>query len=209
MMIIALLVVGAFAFYVMNHEERVRALQPPLRFLRHAVAAAMRGRAGVRVFARAVYARKPWAVASLGAAVALTIAASVHPVLVKGLTDIRPDIERLIAVEQQTSGAYEKAVAQFRLGALSAEALARVIHGTVMPELQAIRLRLKSLDQVPGEHRPVLAQADEYLRLRDESWRLRAAALEKRSMAALKQADRAERTSLEAFARVRVPEVSR
>jgi hypothetical protein len=209
MMIIALLVVGGFAFYVMTSEERVRAMKPAFRFLRDGLAAAMRGRAGVRFFAHAVYARRPWAVASLGAVVALMIAASVHAVWVKGLTDIRPDIERLIAVEQQTSGAYEKAVAQFRLGALSAEALARVIHGTVMPELQAVRLRLKSLDRVPDEHRPVLAQADEYLRLRDESWRLRAAALEKRSMAALKQADRAERTSLEAFDRVRVPEVSR
>jgi hypothetical protein len=205
-MIFALLVVGGFAFYVMNSEERRRALRPAVLFVRDGIRAAVRGRTGVRHFSRAVHARKPWALATLGAALMLIVAVGVHAVYVRGLIDVGPEIERLKTVEQETSRMYEAAVVQFRLGALSAEALAGVIHRRVIPELQAIRARLKSLDGVPSEQKPVLARADEYLALRDESWRLRADALEKRSMTALKHADRAERASLDAFERVQLVE---
>ena len=51
-----------------------------------------------------------------------------------------------------------------------------------------------------------LASAEEYLRLRDESWRLRAAALHKSSMPALRKAETAERASLQAFERLKPAE---
>ena len=48
----------------------------------------------------------------------------------------------------------------------------------------------------------LVESADEYLRLRDASWRQRAAALHKSNMGALRQADKIERASLEAFQRI-------
>jgi hypothetical protein len=105
----------------------------------------------------------------------------------------------MIAVEQATSRAYDAAVAQFRLGAITDAALADVIVRRVMPELQTIRQRLHSIDHVRSEQRPLLAKADQYLKLRYESWRMRAEALAKRSLPALRHADQAERVSLEAF----------
>jgi hypothetical protein len=119
------------------------------------------------------------------------------------LTDVRPEIARLIVLEARTVRTYEKAVEQFRLGALSAESLARLIERTIAPELRTSRARLNALDRVPAVDAPLVARADEYLKLRDESWQLRARALEKRSMPALRTADQAERASLEAFERIR------
>ena len=69
-----------------------------------------------------------------------------------------------------------------------------------------MQARLKALGRVPPEHQQVLASAQEYLRLRDESWRLRAAALHKSSMPALRKAEGAERASLEAFERIKPAE---
>ena len=69
-----------------------------------------------------------------------------------------------------------------------------------------MQARLKTLGRVPPEHQPLLASAEEYLRLRDESWRLRAAALHKSSMPALRKAETAERASLQAFERLKPAE---
>lgn len=111
--------------------------------------------------------------------------------------------KNLIAVEEHTSHLYDAAVAQFRLGTLSAERLARLIEMTLIPELQETTLRIESLNQIRTEQQPLLVQAKQYLQLRSESWRLRAEALEKRSLDALKSAERIERVSLEALERVR------
>jgi hypothetical protein len=206
MMILAIVAVSAFAAYVMNSEERRQALRPALVFLRHVHTAIMLGLVGLRHFLIALLARKRWALATFGCVAALVLAGAIQALYLQQLTDIRPEIDRLIEIEASTTQSYEKAVSQFKLGALSADSLAKMIKRSVMPELAAIRLRLKSLERVPPAHKPILAQADEYLQLRNESWRLRADALEKRSMAALKKADHAERASLAAFERVRPPD---
>jgi hypothetical protein len=118
------------------------------------------------------------------------------------LTDVRPEIAQVVALEGRTAGVYEKAVEQFKLGAMTAEALALVIDRTIMPDVQAARARLKALGRVPKEHQPLVANAEEYLRLRDDSWRLRARALRKANMLTLRDADRAEHASLDAFQKI-------
>ena len=140
--------------------------------------------------------------------VAITMAVTVvvavaSAVPLRGLADVRPEISRVIEVEGSTTTAYQTAVKQFKLGTLSAEALAQTIERKITPELQAAQARLKTLGRVPPEHQPLLASAEEYLRLRDESWRLRAAALHKSSMSALRKAEGAERASLEAFEKIK------
>ena len=49
----------------------------------------------------------------------------------------------------------------------------------------------------------LVARAEEYLRLRDESWSLRSEALHKGKMITLRQADRVERASLDALEKIR------
>lgn len=143
--------------------------------------------------------------------VAITMAVTVvvaiaSAVPLRGVADVRPEISRVIAIEESTANAYESAVTQFKLGTLTNGALAQVIERKITPELHTMQARLKALGRVPPEHQPLLASAEEYLRLRDESWRLRASALHKSSMPALRKAETAERASLEAFERIRPAE---
>ena len=60
-------------------------------------------------------------------------------------------------------------------------------------------MRMLSLDDVQREQLVMLEKAKEYVRLREESWRLRAAALQKRDMAALRRVETTERVSLAAL----------
>ncbi len=136
--------------------------------------------------------------------VAVTMAATVmvavaSAVPLRGVADVRPEVSRVIAVEESTTTAYKAAVKQFQLGTVSAEALAQMIDRKITPELQTVQARFKDLGRVPPEHQQLLEFTLQYLRLREESWRLRAAALHKSSGAALRKADAAERASLMAF----------
>jgi hypothetical protein len=80
--------------------------------------------------------------------------------------------------------------------------LAKIIDQKITPELVDAQARLKTLGRVPAEHKPILDSTEEYLRLRDASWRQRAAALHRSNMVGLRQADKIERASLEAFQRI-------
>jgi hypothetical protein len=140
-------------------------------------------------------------------AVAATIAiALVTAVPMRGISDVRPELARVVDVEGRTASAYGAAVDRFKIGRLTADALAKLIERTIIPELQATHARLETINGVPPEHQPLVAAAKEYLRLRDESWHLRAEALHKGSMVTLKGADKVERSSLEAFKKIKPPE---
>jgi membrane associated rhomboid family serine protease len=155
------------------------------------------------VLARRVGERKAptYQVAAAMAIAAVIVVASAA--MLRGVADVRPEIARVVALEDQTAGAYAKAVTQFKNGAMSAKALASVINQSIVPELQAAHARLKAIKGVPAEHRPLVDGAEEYFRLRDESWRLRSDALHRSNMVALRAADRSERASLEALERLR------
>jgi len=60
-------------------------------------------------------------------------------------------------------------------------------------------MRMLSLENVQREQLVMLDKAKEYLRLREETWRLRAAALQKRDMVALRRVETSERASLAAL----------
>jgi hypothetical protein len=132
--------------------------------------------------------------------------AAFFSVPLRGVADVRPEIARIIAMEGRLSALYDAAAQKFKAGRIQAEALIVVIDRTIMPELRAEDLRVKALEGVPREHQPLVAAAEEYLRLRDESWRLRAEGLHKANMKTLQQAEQAERASLEALARLTIPE---
>ena len=79
----------------------------------------------------------------------------------------RPEIRRIVEIEGRTAHDYDLAATQFRLGAVNAKSLAQLIDGTILPELRQARSRVKALVGVPPEHQPLVASAEEYLRLRD------------------------------------------
>ncbi len=121
----------------------------------------------------------------------------------RGVADIRPEVSRIIEIENRTVGGYEKAVGQFRLGAIKADALAQLIDSSIVPPLHEARERLLAIEGVPPELQPLAADATEFLRLREEAWRVRGVALRKADMRKLRDADRLERSSLEALDRIR------
>ena len=107
----------------------------------------------------------------------------------RGIADIRPEISRIIALEDRTAGIYQAALQRVNKGAMTADALAQLIDRSIVPELEAADAHLMAIRGVPPEHRPLVADADEYLRLRSASWRLQAESWRSRVRARRGEAD--------------------
>jgi rhomboid protease GluP len=161
------------------------------------------GFVGGLVVARGVAREKPRVRRAAMVIAAAALIAIVGAVPLRGMIDVRPEIARVAATEERTAGAYEIAVAKFTRGRVPAEGLIKLIDGTIIPDLQAVRARLTALRGVPREQAPMVAAAEEYSRLREESWRRRSRGLLKSNMKMLQEADRTERDALNAFQKMR------
>ena len=126
----------------------------------------------------------------------LTVAAVVFAVLIaiplRGVADVKPELERTLADENRLAGEYQEAADRFRSDRMTAEALALLIDRTIIPELQVTGARLEALAGVPEEHQPLIANAGEYVRLRSESWRLRSEWLRKAGLEPRRGAEAAQ-----------------
>jgi hypothetical protein len=120
----------------------------------------------------------------------------------RGVADVTGEIAQVVAIEDQTSHEYDAQVDRFKRGRTTTDGLIQQID-RIRPSLHAMSVRLNSLDKIPPEHQWLVSAAKEYLRLRDESWRLRAEGLRTSNMRALQKADGAERASLEALDPIR------
>jgi membrane associated rhomboid family serine protease len=116
--------------------------------------------------------RRVAAAAALAALLAIAFA-----IPVRGIADVRPEVAGLVALEQRTAAAYDSAVEQFRKGRMSGEAVAQMVAGAIVPALQAADAHLKDVRYVPAIHAPLVTDARDYLRLRTQSWQLRAEGL--------------------------------
>ena len=198
-MLLSLVVIGAFVLYVMNSDERDRLLRRLLSLQVtgiRLVAGALD--AGAR-FVRAFRARQFWARTAATALMLIALASVAGWTLIRPPQDIRQEIDRLASTESSITAAYDEAVARFRLGRMNAAALAQLIDRRIRPELHVVRMRMLSLENVRPEQMAMLDRGKEYVRLREESWQLRAAALHKRDMAALRRVETTERASLAAL----------
>lgn len=101
----------------------------------------------------------------------------------RNIADVKPEIARAIATEERTAAAYQSALQSFTKREISAETLAALAERTIMPELQAVGARLEALRNVPPEHQPLVSDAREFIRLRCQSWRLRADAIRRANAA--------------------------
>jgi membrane associated rhomboid family serine protease len=155
----------------------------------------------------------------------VTAAAVVIAVLgaipLRGISDVKPELERTVAIEDRTAAAYKKAAARFGNGRIEAEELALLIDRTITPELQVTGARLNALVGVPIEHQTLVESAEEYVRLRSESWRLRSEWLHRSGIApsrgdettqhrvnnrTIARAEETERAALEVLKRIRLRE---
>jgi len=121
-----------------------------------------------------------------------------------GMTDVRAEVANLVAVDSQTSAIYLAATEQFKRGALNADSLALLIERSIVPKLEAGKARLNAVGGVPQQQRRLVDGANAYVRLRCESWTLRATALHKANMRLLRDADSKERQSLDALEKIKL-----
>lgn len=138
-------------------------------------------------------------------AVAVTVFTFVFAVSLPAIADVRPELARTLDIEGRTAEAYSKQVERFKTGRTTTDALAAYIDKEILPALNEQTERFKALEGVPPQHRPLVTDAQAYLQLRTESWRLRSDALRKSSVSALRRADRVEWESLQAFAKLSPP----
>jgi rhomboid protease GluP len=127
------------------------------------------------------------------------IIAVVAAVPLRGIADIRPEMSYVVDVEGRTSQMYQTAVDLFRKGRMTSDGLAQTIDRNIMPELQTADARIKSLVHVPPEHQQFVADAEEYLRLRAQSWKLRAEGLRKTNVVTARKVTKTERESDESW----------
>jgi membrane associated rhomboid family serine protease len=164
-----------------------------------------------------------------GAMVAAAAIAIACAVPLRNVANVKPEIIRVLATEERTTATYRAASDAFTRGRMTAEALAQLAERTIVPELQAADARLTALANVPPEQQSLVRDAREYLRLRGASWRARANAIRKTNpdlrgapkaaadtqsrlqaearfrsnLAAMGNAEGAERAAREAFQRIR------
>lgn len=151
------------------------------------------------VIARGVTRQKPvlTRTAVMTAATAAIVIAAALPL--RGVTDFRPHILQIAAVEERTASTYDAAVSEFRLGRLPAKRLAQLIDRTILPDLESLKKRLGELRGVPREQTPLVEAADAYLRLREQSWRSRSEGLLRSNIKTLREAEKTERAALDAL----------
>jgi rhomboid protease GluP len=133
----------------------------------------------------------------------ITLIAAGAAFMFERVIDFRPEIAGIVAVEQRTAAAYDAAAARFRTGRLTAKALVQLIERTIVPDLRAASARVKGLRGIPQEQAPLAAAAEEYFRLREQSWRNRVDGLVKSRMDMLRKAEETEQAALAAFDRIR------
>ena len=138
--------------------------------------------------------------AALGATAVVTIGIAFS---IGSIVDARPEIASVVELERRTADAYNAAVDKSRQGRIKTDALVKLIELTIVPELQAAEKRVTALESVPKEQQPLVTHAEEYLRLRSESWRLRSEGLKTTNMQRLRQAEKTERASLGALEQIK------
>jgi hypothetical protein len=119
----------------------------------------------------------------------------------RGMADVTREIAQVIDLERRTAAAYDAEVMKFRRGRETAEKLADMADAILL-EVREAQSSLSTLTNVPVEHQPMVEDAMAFLRLREESWRLRVEGLRAGRMKTLQQAENVEATSKRLFEKV-------
>jgi len=153
----------------------------------------------VRVISEKPPIRRVGAVLAATVAIIVTLASPL-----RGFADISGEMAKIKEGEERTARTYDTAVDRFKAGRINAQELAGLAD-RIMGELQSMQAKLAALQNVPAEHWPMVEKASEYLRLRQDSWRLRAEGLRAGRARTLQQADVAEHSALAALETATTP----
>lgn len=129
--------------------------------------------------------------------------AVIAAVPLRGVVDVRPDLRSIVQLEERIARTYDAAVTRLRVGQSTDAALVSVIEDQILPELDQARAGLRAQGRAPIQHARFVADAEKYLRLREQSWRLRLDGLSGAGMAKLREAEVRERSALELLNRFR------
>jgi len=116
--------------------------------------------------------------AVVGIALAAAIAAAIP---LRGIIDVRPEIQRLFQLEQQTMETYHAAHDAHPKRGIDVGELTDAIEHRIMPAFKAADAHFKSLRGVPRDDQWLMDDALKYLSLRSQSWSLRAQGLRETS----------------------------
>lgn len=133
--------------------------------------------------------------------VATTVAAGAYLALVaavplRGVSDVRPALANVLAVETRTTAIYDGALREFRNGRIEKKDLAQLIDRRILPDLKVLRFELQALDRTPREHEALVGAAEIYTLRRMESWKIRSHALRSGDSSLLRNAEAVERAAL-------------
>lgn len=129
------------------------------------------------IFARRAFEKTPRPRTVAYAAFATVAIAVTAAIGIGNIADVKPELARVLALEDSTSATYRAGVDELKRGKISADAVAQLAEGTIVSELEEADSRLKALNNVPPEHQSAVADAREYVRLRCASWRARGVAI--------------------------------
>jgi hypothetical protein len=131
---------------------------------------------------------RPRQVATVAGLAAVVVAVLAVPV--RGMADVAAEVRVVADVEERTSAVYSEAVERFRRGRMDTSDLRTLIEESVLPEIERARARVGGVSRVPAGQQALVDGAATYLRLREESWRVRADGLGHGDYATIAEADR-------------------
>jgi rhomboid protease GluP len=135
--------------------------------------------------------------AALAAAVGIVVICAAP---LRGLADINGEVALVKQMETRTATAYDSAVVRFQKGRIDAKELAALAEA-IASEMEVLKTHLVTISNVPRDHQSLFTAISEYVKLREDSWRLRAEGLRAGQMATLQKADIAQRAALTALER--------
>jgi membrane associated rhomboid family serine protease len=138
-------------------------------------------------------------------AAAAAVLAIVAAVPLQGITDARPDIDRMRATDDRTAALFRTTARKLAVGRSSEKALIDLIEREIVPALQREQESLVATRIVPDDQKPLLGTAREYVRLRIDAWRMRASAFRKGSLSLLRQADKQEGAARDVLTKIPYP----
>jgi hypothetical protein len=143
--------------------------------------------------------RRPLGPVTMATAAVVALVA-VIAVPIYGSIGVRTQLSDILALEDRTVDSYRQALKRFsdKRQPVETAVLAGVIEDTILPSF-ADAIESMSAEASDSEYSPLVAQAKEYLRLRQESWTMRAAALRKGSVPQLQKADSRDQAALQAL----------
>ena len=114
--------------------------------------------------------------------------------------NVRRQLAYLVTLEDRTTETYRQGLERFeKVRRMESKVLTEIIDRSIIPQFTSVSSEMAALDHVMPDLKPLVDSAGEYLRLRKESWRLRAEGLRKSNMRLLQQADTLEQESVHAL----------